>query len=158
MPKADFTHEIEIGVPPGVLHDFLVDLHHFAALHPLIESIEDLPLTDERPHARRYRVVDRIPIGPFHYRIRYIAELESSAPDEIQGRAWQSPGVRLHTIYTLRSVAGGTHLFESVEVAAPWILRNFVIRQADRAHGETLRRIKSLLERGFESSTASRLG
>lgn len=147
MASADWTLQIEILVPPDSLHAFLCDLHNFSALHPLIESIEDLEATSEMPNARRYKVTDRIPFGPFRFRTTYIAALESISTHEIQGHAWQSPGIRLQTTYALHAISNGTRLVESVCVRAPWMLRRFVATQARRAHARMLADMKALLER-----------
>ena len=146
MSRADFVHQIEIGVPRAELHAFLCDLRNYVPLHPLIESIEEMAPTDEMPSARRYRVVDRIPFGPFRLRTQYTAALEPVSEHEVHGHAWQSPGIRLHTAYELQDVASGTRLVERVSVEAPAILRRYVIRQASQSHEETLAKMKVLLE------------
>jgi hypothetical protein len=146
MPEADFEHEIEIGVPRRDLHAFLLDLSHYADLHPLIESIEEIDRSEALPHARRYRVVDRIPIGPFRFRTAYVAALEPVSEYEVQGHAWQSPGIRLTTRYCLEDIEHGTRLIERCSVSAPLLMRRYVIGQARRAHGETLEKMKRLLE------------
>ena len=146
MPATDFVHEIEIRVPRARLHAFLCDLNNYVPLHPLIESIEEIPPTDEMPGASRYRVVDQIPLGPFRLRTVYTAALESVTANEVHGHAWQSPGVRLHTIYSLQATESGTRLIEGVSIEAPRILRRFVISQARRSHRQTLAEMKALLE------------
>jgi len=146
MPATDFVHEIEIRVPQARLHAFLCDLHNYVPLHPLIESIEEIPPMDALPGARRYRVVDRIPLGPFRLRTVYTAALESVTTDEVHGHAWQSPGIRLQTIYALESTESGTRLVERVSIEAPLILRRFVVRQARQSHKETLAKMKAWLE------------
>ena len=146
MPAADFVHEIEIRVPRAQLHDFLCDLHNYVPLHPLIESIEEIPPTDEMHGARRYRVVDRIPLGPFRLRTVYTAALESVTTGEVHGHAWQSPAIRLQTIYALEEAGAGTRLVERVSIEAPRILRRYVVRQARRSHKVTLTKMKALLE------------
>ena len=146
MSPIDFVLESEIRVSRARLHAFLCDLHNFVPLHPLIESIEEIEPDDEMPHARRYRVVDRIPIGPFRLRTVYTAALEPVGEREVHGHASQSPGVRLHTIYALEEVASGTRLVERVSVAAPRMLRRFVVARARKSHEETLAKMKVLLE------------
>lgn len=146
MSSIDFVAEIEIRIPRSRLHAFLCDLHNYVPLHPLIESIEEIAPTEELPRARRYRVVDRIPLGPFRLRTVYTAALEPVTEHEVHGHAWQSPGVRLHTIYALEDTATGTRLVESVSVKAPRMLRRFVIGQARKSHEETLVKMKLHLE------------
>jgi hypothetical protein len=148
MSSAEFELETEIQISLERLHSFLCDLHNFVPLHPLIESIDEIPPTSEIPHARWYRVVDRIAIGPFRVRTAYTAALEPISDREVHGHAWQSPGVRLRTVYALEATESGTRLAERVSVEAPRILRGFVVSQAQRSHEETLGKMKALLESG----------
>lgn len=147
MKSIRFEHALEIAVAPARLHDFLSALENFSALHPLIESITRLAADPARPAARRYRVVDQIPIGPLRMKTIYRAEIEPISTNEIRGEAWQSPGVHLVTTYHLEPTAPGTRLRESVVVEAPFGLRRFVAHQASTSHRTTLEGIKALLER-----------
>ena len=146
MQEPTFEIEVEIEVPLPEVHDFLLDLDNYVELHPLIESIELLSPLDEMPTARHYRVVDRIPFGPFNMKTVYRAALEPVSDSEVHGHAWQSPGIRLHTIYALSSFDRGTRLIERCRVESPRLLKGFVIRQGRAAHEETLRKMKQILE------------
>ena len=116
----DFTLSQEIAAPRARVHALLCDLDALAPLHPLIVSIEELPPPEERPAARRYRVTDRIPFGPFTLRTRYVAALESLGEDCVRGDAWQAPRVRLRTLYLLEADGPeATRLREEVRVQAP---------------------------------------
>jgi len=146
VPAPDFELERVIRVPLPLLHDFLCDLHRYVPLHPFIESIQELPPREDLPDARRYRVIDRIPVGPFKLKTVYTAALDPVSESEVHGHAWQSPGIRLHTIYWLAEVEDGTRLVERCSVRAhPW-LRPFVVSQARKAHAKTLDELKALLE------------
>ncbi len=136
----------QIRAPRPVVHSLLCDLHRMVPLHPFIESIQDLPPRPELPRARCYRVVDRIPVGPLKLKTSYVAALDPVAPDEVHGHAWQSPGIRLQTIYALREVGPGTRLVERCRIDASRLLRPFVVAQARKAHAEMLDRMKTLLE------------
>jgi len=146
MAAAAFVHEIDIAVARPRLHEFLCDLENFTALHPLIESITEIAPTDELPNARRYRVVDRVPVGPWRMKAVYTAALGPVSPHEVHGHAWQKPGIRLLTAYELRDTNTGVHLTERVSVHAPWVLRRFVTGQAKASHLATMKKIKVLLE------------
>jgi hypothetical protein len=152
MSTPAFRHAIEIAVPRAVLHAFLSELENFASLHPLIESIRALPARADRPRARHYRVVDRIPVGPIRLRTVYTATLDPVAQDEIHGEAWQAPGVHLLSIYRLEDRGASTGLVEEVLVDAPFGLRRFVTRQARDAHRATLEKMKVLLEGAARSA------
>ena len=146
-PTPDFVLERELAVPVPAVRTFLCDLHHYVPLHPFIESIQDLAPSETLPNARRYRVVDRIPLGPFKLKTVYVAAVEPVGSSEVRGHAWQSPGIRLETRYLLSPTASGTRLEEHCRVVtAPWGLRGFVVRQARKAHDETLDGLKALLE------------
>jgi hypothetical protein len=147
LARAEFQHSIEIAVPRAVLHAFLCDLENYVPLHPLIESIRALPAKPDRPRAKRYRVVDRIPVGPFRMRSVYTAALDPISESEVHGLAWQSPGIHLHTTYALEPAGAGTRLTETCRVDAPWPMLRFVVHQASSSHRTTLEKLKGLLER-----------
>jgi hypothetical protein len=148
MTTADFMLDADMPLQLPALHEFLCDLNNYTPLHPLIESIEELDTDAEFPFAKRYRVVDRIPFGPFRFRTTYIAVLDPVSENEVHGYAWQFPKIRLHTVYALTPTAEGTHLEERVCVEAPRLLRRFIVNQARDAHRDTLARMKTLLEGG----------
>ena len=145
----DFELECEIRVVLSDLHAFLCDLHQYVPLHPFIESIKDLPPSPDLPRARRYRVVDRIPLGPFKLKTVYTAALDPVSLDEVHGYAWQAPGVRLRTVYALSRTSEGTRIVERCSVEAHPLLRGFVVSQARKAHTKTLEEMKDLLEARF---------
>jgi hypothetical protein len=145
MADDTFTLEEDLDVAPSVLRAFLCDLNNLVALHPLIESIEELKPMEELPRAKHYRVVDRIPMGPFKLRTVYTAALDPVGENEVHGYAWQFPSIELHTVYALTETPHGTHLVERVRVKAPWLLRRFVVGQAKQAHAVTLSKMKRLL-------------
>lgn len=145
----DFELDVAIDVAPEVLRAFLVDLHRYVPLHPFIESIQDLPVDASIPEARRYRVVDRIPMGPFKLKTVYVAALEPVSALEVHGHAWQSPGIRLRTVYSIEAPTRRgepTRLVERCHVDAGRLMRGYVVRQARSAHRETLDGMKHLLE------------
>ena len=149
MAKGTFILEEDFDVAPAVLATFLCDLNNLVALHPLIESIEELEPSDDLPRAKRYRVVDRIPIGPFKLKTVYTAALDPVGENEIHGYAWQFPSIELRTVYAFNETPSGSHLVERVNVIAPRFLRRFVVVQARRAHAETLSKMKELLSGSY---------
>jgi hypothetical protein len=146
IPAFELAEEIDVPLPE--LHEFLCDLHSYVPLHPFIESIQDLASTPSLPSARVYRVVDRIPLGPFRLKTVYTAALEPVSRSEVHGHAWQSPSIRLHTVYTLSKSDRGTRLVERCHVDARGLMRRFVVSQAKKAHATTLQDMKALLENG----------
>ena len=116
--EPDFELEVDVDVLRPVLHSFLCDLHRYVPLHPFIESIQDLPSSEDLPDARLYRVVDRVPLGPLKLKTVYVAALEPVSDSEVHGHAWQAPGIRLRTIYSLIERRRSTRLVERCYVEA----------------------------------------
>lgn len=155
VSEVKFEQSIDIAVPPKVVHAFLGNLHHYRSLHPLIDEVEDLAPTRAHPDAHRYRVTDKLRFGPFHYRFAYTAELEATSSTEVRGTAWQEPGIEVHTRYRVAPVGNGTRLHEDASIVAPRLLLGLVRRQAERAHRETLTKLKARLEECATAGKAS---
>src|ERR1700756_4048402 len=86
----------EVPAPPDVVRDFYVDLDNIKIVHPLIVSVEKTSRTETSAGYRQsYRVVYRIPLGPWTLRTTYTARLEVPAEGDVLTEADQSPGVRL---------------------------------------------------------------
>ena len=154
MAERSFEQSIAIGAAPEVVHAFLADLHRHRDLHPLIERIEDLPAHPGSPDVRRYRVTDRMHLGPLSFRIAYVAEIRPVPPDLILGTAWQSPGIEVRTRYRVTPAPGGTLVREDVLLTAPLLLIGYAHRQAETAHREMLAKLKALLEGGSARDAA----
>ena len=142
MASAKFQQTLDIPAAPAAVHALLTDLDQLHVLHPLIESIRELPATAERPAARRYQVVDRLKLGPLCLRAEYTAELLALSDTEVEGRAWQKPGIELRTSYRVTACPSGTRLSETTTLFAPWLLRGFVWRQAEAAHRAMLENLR----------------
>ena len=143
----NFQHEIDVEAPPPAVTAFLVDLHNHRALHPLIETITDLPRPEARPTVRAYEIVDRVPMGPLRVRVTYRAEVEQVAADRIVAEAFQRPRVHLRTEYTVLATDSGSRSIEHVTVTAPFGLTRFVTAQAEKAHAATMARLPAQLQR-----------
>ncbi|MCP5058363.1 MAG: SRPBCC family protein [bacterium] len=141
MATACFTISVDIAAEPERVHDLLSDLHALRILHPLIEEIKDLKPDPEQPQARRYRVIDRIPIGPIRIRAAYTATIRAVSSSEIRGTAEQFPRIRLDTTYHLTKTPSGTRLSESCRLTAPGPLCSWVRHQAQAAHQAMLERL-----------------
>ena len=135
----DIQLDQEVPASRERVHALLTDLRALAPLHPLIESIEAMPGDPDRPGAVFHRVTDRFVFGPLRFRTRYVAALEPLGPECVRGDAWQSPGVRLRTLYHLEALSEATtRIREEVRVEAPFGMRGFVVRQAREAHRRML--------------------
>jgi len=139
-----FTTEVYIQSTPERVLDFLADLSEHDKIHPLIVSVEKLDLPDEK--FQRYRITDRVPMGPFKIKAVYEADIWRTADGNLQSIARQSPGIVLHNTTTATPKGDGTLLCEVVSVKAPSLLREFTLRQARESHQKMFERVKAYLE------------
>ncbi len=96
VARAERTVSEEIPAPPNAVRDFYVDLDNIKRVHPLVVAVR---ATDRRQTAdgyvQSYRVQDRIPLGPLHLRISYVARLHVPDTGDVTAEARQFPRVRL---------------------------------------------------------------
>jgi len=145
---AERTMTEEVPAPPDEVRDFYVDLENIKLVHPLIVSVETLCRTETADgYHQSYRVVDRIPLGPFTIRTTYRARLHVPATGDVLTEADQSPGVRLRGTVSFEPAGGGTRVSERIRIAAPRLLAPVTIREAVKAHIAMLAGIR----RHFES-------
>ncbi|OBF46278.1 polyketide cyclase / dehydrase and lipid transport [Mycobacterium sp. 852002-50816_SCH5313054-b] len=138
----------DVPAPPDAVRDFYVDLDNIKLVHPLIVSVQATSRTETPDgYLQGYRVVDRIPLGPFTMRITYRALLHVRAEGDVTTEADQSPGVRLRGTVSFAPNDGGTRITERIRIAAPRPLARLTTREAVKAHVEMLAGIR----RHFES-------
>jgi hypothetical protein len=146
---AERTMTEDVPAPPDEVRDFYVDLDNIKLVHPLIVSVETLGRTENPDGYRQsYRVVDRIPLGPFTIRTAYRALLHVPATGDVLTEADQAPGVRLRGTVRFEPAAGSTRVTERIRITAPRLLAPVTIREAVKAHIEMLAGIR----RHFESA------
>ncbi len=149
VARAERTLSEEVPAPPDVVRDFYVDLDNIKIVHPLIVSVRATSRTEtSEGYLQSYRVVDRIPLGPFTMRITYRARLHVRTDGEVTTEADQSPGVRLRGTVTFTPIDGGTRITERIRFAAPRPLAGVTTREGVKAHIEMLAGIR----RHFESA------
>jgi hypothetical protein len=138
-----------VPAPPEQVRDFYVDLDNIKLVHPLIVSVQMMSRT-EGPDGYRwsYRVIDRIPLGPFTIQITYQARLHVRADGDVMTEADQSPGVRLRGTVSFEPIDAGTRVTERIRIAAPRPLAQVTTREAVKAHIAMLAGIR----RHFESA------
>lgn len=147
VAHAEHTLSEEVPAPPNDVRDFYVDLDNIKLVHPLIVSVQAASRTETPDgYLQSYRVVDRIPLGPFTIRITYRARLHVRTEGEVMTEADQSPGVRLRGTVTFTPVDGGTRLTERIRIAAPRPLARMTTREAVKAHKEMLAGIRRHFE------------
>jgi Polyketide cyclase / dehydrase and lipid transport len=149
VAHAERTLSEEVPAPPGDVRDFYVDLDNIKLVHPLIVSVQATSRTETPDgYLQSYRVIDRIPLGPFTMRITYRARLHVPADGDVITEADQSPGVHLRGTVSFAPTDGGTRLTERIRMAAPRPLAPMTTREAVKAHVAMLAGIR----RHFESA------
>ncbi|MGO9382812.1 MAG: SRPBCC family protein [Mycobacterium sp.] len=149
VAHAERTLSEEVPAPPGDVRDFYVDLDNIKLVHPLIVSVQATSRTETPDgYLQSYRVIDRIPLGPFTMRITYRARLHVPADGDVITEADQSPGVHLRGTVSFAPTDGGTRLTERIRIAAPRPLAPMTTREAVKAHIAMLAGIR----RHFESA------
>jgi hypothetical protein len=139
----------EVPAPPDDVRDFYVDLDNIRLVHPLIVSVQATSRTETPDgYLQSYRVVDRIPLGPFTIRTAYRARLHVRADGVVMTEADQSPGVRLRGTVSFEPIDGGTRLTERIRIAAPRPLAPMTTREAVKAHIAMLAGIRRHFESG----------
>jgi len=150
MAQDRFENGIFIRTDPERVARFLEELSEQAALHPLIVAIEEVPgRGGDAPGSRRYRIRDRLRMGPVTFYIRYEATVwRDPVRGEVISEVSQFPAVRLRNVTRCRAEKDGTAVEERVEISAPWMLLGYVVKQARQSHARMLENLKARLERG----------
>jgi hypothetical protein len=125
----------EVPAAPEQVRAFYVDLDNMKLVHPLVVSVRRTASRQaDDGYVQRYRVTDRIRLGPIVIRISYRAWLHVPAHGDVITEARQFPGVRLRGAVTFEPIQGGTRIVERIRIVAPRPLAAVTIRQAASAH------------------------
>jgi Polyketide cyclase / dehydrase and lipid transport len=135
IAHAEKTLSEDVPAPPDGVRDFYVDLDNIKLVHPLIVSVQAASrIETPEGYLQSYRVVDRIPLGPFTMRITYRARLHVPREGDVLTEADQSPGVRLRGTVSFAPIEGGTRITERIRFAAPRPLAAMTVREGVKAH------------------------
>jgi Polyketide cyclase / dehydrase and lipid transport len=133
----------EVPAPPNDVRDYYVDLNNIKLVHPLIVSVEETSRVETPDgYHQSYRVVDRIPLGPFTIQTSYQARLHVPAAGDVLTEADQSPGVRLRGTVSFEPIEGGTRVTERIRFFAPRPLAAITVREGVKAHIKMLAGIR----------------
>ncbi len=147
MAHAERTLSEEVPAPPEDVRDFYVDLDNMKLVHPLIVSVQATSRTETSDgYLQSYRVIDRIPLGPFTLRTTYRARLHVPANGDVLTEADQSPGVHLRGTVSFEPIDGSTRVTERIRITAPRPLAPVTTREAVKAHVAMLSGIRSHFE------------
>jgi hypothetical protein len=147
VAHAERTVSEDIPASPDHVRDFYVDLDNIKRVHPLVVAVLS---TDRREtsngYLQSYRVEDRIPLGPLHLRISYVARLHVPKVGPVTAEADQFPRVRLRTTVTFEPIDTGTRITEHMQIEAPRILAAMTVREALKAHTAMLAGMRHCFE------------
>ncbi len=150
MAQGTFENTVLIQAEPERAARILSALDHHTALHPFIVAVREVASAPgDAPGSRRYRITDRMKVGPVALRFTYSAVL-SFDPETgtISSEAFQFPAIHLKNTTRCRAEGTGTRVEEQVVVNAPRPLLGYVLEQARSAHRQMLQALKAMLERG----------
>ena len=147
MARAERTVSEEIPAPPDAVRDFYVDLDNIKRIHPLVVAVRATNRQETADgYIQSYRVQDRIPLGPLHLRISYVARLHVRNAGDVIADAFQFPRVRLHTRVTFEPVGQGTRITERMRIDAPRALAAMTVSEAVKAHTAMLAGMRRCFE------------
>jgi hypothetical protein len=145
MKQGSFEKEIFIQADAKTVVDLIADYSQHHKIHPLIEKVERA--AEEPPGVRRYFITDNLQWGPFKFKIKYQADILSVTADTVHTRAFQSPNTTVTNLTKITPSQNGVVLHETITMQAPNLLFAYAFQQAQNAHSEMLKRIKSFMER-----------
>jgi hypothetical protein len=147
VARAERTVSEEIPAPPDEVRDFYVDLDNIKRVHPLVVAVRATG-RQQTPdgYLQSYRVQDRIPLGPLHLRISYVARLHVSDVGDVTAEARQFPRVRLRTTVSFEPIDAGTRITERMCIHAPRALAPMTVREAVKAHTAMLAGMRRCFE------------
>jgi hypothetical protein len=135
VAHAERTVSGEITAPPNEVRDFYVDLNNIKRVHPLVVAVHAKSRRETADgYVQSYRVQDRIPLGPLHLRISYVATLHVPNAGDVTAEADQFPRVRLRTTVTFEPIDTGTRITEHMRIEAPRAFAAMTVREAVKAH------------------------
>ncbi len=145
MRQGEFEKEIFIQSDVKTVIDLIADYAQHHKIHPLIEKVERA--TDEPEGIRRYFITDNLKWGPFKFKIKYRADIISITENIVHTEAYQSPRTTVTNLTKVTPAQNGVILREVITLKSPDLLFNYAFQQAQSAHEEMLKRIKSFIER-----------
>lgn len=146
---AERTVSETVPAPADRVRAFYVDLDNITLVHPLIICAQTTARSDTADgYQLSYRVVDRIPLGPFAIQIAYRARPHVPTDGDVVTEADQSPGIHLRATVSFEPSATGTRLTERIRITAPRLLAAFATREAVKAHKAMLSGIRRHFQSG----------
>lgn len=150
MSRAAFDLAVYIAAEPAAVRQALVDLDGYPRIHPLVTRVDRLPAPTSSADSRmdRYRVHDRMKVGPLSVSFAYRVDIAITEVGDIISDTYRFPGIRLHHVTTCRPEKEGALVYEHVDIMAPRPLVATVRRNGLQAHRIMFGRLKAVLESG----------
>jgi hypothetical protein len=145
MKQGTFEKGIFIQSDVATVIHVIADYGNHHKIHPLIIKVERA--TEEPAGVRRYYITDSLQWGPFKFKIKYQADIIAVTEDTVHTEAYQSPGTYVTNVTKVTPKDSGVRLHETITMKAPDLLFNYAFKQAEIAHEEMLKRIKTFVER-----------
>ena len=145
MKQGTFEKEIFIQSDAATVLKVISDYSQHHKVHPLIIQVERAQ--DEPEGIKRYFITDSLQWGPFKFKIKYQADILSITDDTVHTEAYQSPNTYVDNITKVTPTENGIRLHETVTMKAPNLLFGYAFKQAETAHEEMLKRIKTFVEK-----------
>ena len=144
MKQGTFEKEIFIQSDAKTVIDVIADYSQHHKIHPLITKVERAK--EEPTGVRRYFITDSLQWGPFKFKIKYQADIIAVTDDTVHTQAFQSPNTTVTNITKVKPKDNGVILHETITMKAPDMLFGYAFKQAETAHEEMLKRIKTFAE------------
>ena len=147
MGRREFEVRATLLVSPDQAIDFLMDLARHRGLHPFLQSAQvvatgsssDGPWWD-------WRVVERPPLGPFRFTLRFPARMTRTSATSMTARVRAAPRCWLTSTTGAVPDEGGCRLLERTTVTAPWPVLGYMARHGEEAHARTYRHLPEVLD------------
>lgn len=144
MKQGTFEKEIFIQSDAQTVINVIADYSQHHKIHPLIIKVERAK--EEPIGVRRYFITDSLQWGPFKFKTKYQADVISITDDTVHTEAYPSLKTSVTNITKITPKDNGVVLHETITLSTPDIFYNYVLKQAETAHEEMLKRIKAFVE------------
>src|SRR3954453_19527514 len=119
MASRTFHLETMVAATPVEAIEFLSSLDGHRGLHPYFQRAQVTDRgTDEEGEGSDWQVVERTPLGPFHYTLRFAARLTRTSPTSFHTLVKPAPGCTLSATTAATATDAGTRVTEMLEVSA----------------------------------------
>ena len=144
MKQGTFEKEIFIQSDAQTVINVIADYSQHHKIHPLIIKVERAK--DEPTGIRRYFITDSLQWGPFKFKTRYQADVIAVTGDLVHTEAYPSLNTSVTNMTRVTPKDNGVLLHETITLSTPDIFFSYVFKQAETAHEEMLKRIKTFAE------------